>query len=163
MKILKTLIQRADDGELLEADTTEYEGRLWIVPEWLAGPTKGTEMPARIICLDNLQTAKPGPRYWADLVLSIPLSKDFLEGRALIQGVRRDREAGYIPARGYGFSLLGAFHRESKARLICRAFSLKWSILYRLRSRRRRRINLPASPFMGSGAPSPQREQERQM
>jgi hypothetical protein len=33
------------------------------------------------------QTAKPGPRYWADLVLSIPLSKDFLEGRALIQGV----------------------------------------------------------------------------
>jgi hypothetical protein len=83
----ETLIQRADDGELLEADTIEYEGRLWIVPEWLAGPTKGTEMPARIICLDNLQTAKPGPRYWADLVLSIPLSKDFLEGRALIQGV----------------------------------------------------------------------------
>ena len=87
MKILKTLIQRADDGELLEADTIEYEGKLWIVPEWLAGPTKGTEMPARIICLDNLQTAKPGPRYWADLVLSVPLSKDFLEGRALMQGV----------------------------------------------------------------------------
>jgi len=43
--------QRADDGELLEADTIEYEGKLWIVPEWLAGPTKGTEMPARIICL----------------------------------------------------------------------------------------------------------------
>jgi hypothetical protein len=63
MKILKTLIQRVDDGELLAADTIEYEGKLWIVPEWLAGPTKGTEMPARIICLDNLLTAKPGPRF----------------------------------------------------------------------------------------------------
>ena len=31
MKILKTLIQRADDGELMEADTIEYEGKLWIV------------------------------------------------------------------------------------------------------------------------------------
>jgi hypothetical protein len=37
------LIIREDDGALLRGDTIEYEGKLWLVPEWLAGPTKGTE------------------------------------------------------------------------------------------------------------------------
>jgi hypothetical protein len=87
MKILKTLVKCAEDGSLIIADTIEYEGRLWIVPAWLAGPTKGTEMPARIICVDDLPTTKPDPKYRVDLALKGPLTKDTLEGRSVPQGL----------------------------------------------------------------------------
>src|ERR1700730_6943792 len=87
MKILKTLVMREDDGALIAADTIEYEGKLWIVTEWLEGPTKGTEWPARIICLDGLPLGRPGPQYQMDYALQTPLSKAVLEGRAVAQGL----------------------------------------------------------------------------
>jgi hypothetical protein len=88
MAISKTLILRHEDNAILAVDTIEYKGKLWIVPEWLAGPTKGTEWPARIICLDGLPLVKPPLQYenLADRYLSIALSKETLEGRSITQG-----------------------------------------------------------------------------
>jgi hypothetical protein len=87
MKILKTVVMCADTGTLFAADTIEYDGKLWIVTAWLQGPTKGTECPARIICLDGLPLKPAGTQYQADYVLERPLSKAFLEGRVIEQGI----------------------------------------------------------------------------
>jgi hypothetical protein len=78
--IRKTIILREDDGELLLGETIEYEGKLWIVPAWLPGPTQGTERPVRIICVDGL-LSEPPEQYQgkADFYLSTPLSKETLE------------------------------------------------------------------------------------
>jgi hypothetical protein len=83
----KVVFMKEDGGSLLLGDVIEYEGKLWLVPEWLAGPTAGTEVPARIICLDGMPLRKPAPQYQdrADWVLSTPLSTDILEGRRVSQ------------------------------------------------------------------------------
>jgi hypothetical protein len=87
VKISKALIIREDDGALLVGDIIDYEGSLWLVPAWIPGPTKGSERPVRIICVDDMKTSKPSPEYKVDLALRDPLSKAFLEGRVIKQGV----------------------------------------------------------------------------
>jgi hypothetical protein len=87
MDILKTLIQQWDDGSILLCDTIEWQGKLWLVPEWLAGPEAGTERPARVIGLHGLPLQKPLPPYQADWQLITPLSKDALAGRSTYQGL----------------------------------------------------------------------------
>lgn len=87
MKIYKTIIQRFEDGALLECDTVEYQGELWLVPAWIEGPMPGTEQPARLIGLPTgLPLSEPGPEYEADYLLSSPLSKATLAGHAEAQG-----------------------------------------------------------------------------
>ena len=77
MKLLKTLVP-FDDGIYL-VDTIEYEGGLWLVPEWIAGkPSKGYSRPARIIRITFLQ--RSGPFGKADHVLKDPLPKGVFEG-----------------------------------------------------------------------------------
>jgi hypothetical protein len=82
MKVFRTLIMLADTGELLACDTIEHEGKLWLVPEWNAGPIQGTERPARIICLHGLPTQRASPHRQdkVDMELLIPLSKATLAG-----------------------------------------------------------------------------------
>jgi hypothetical protein len=87
MPVRRTIVQREDDGSIFIADTIEYEGKWWIVPEWLAGPSAGTRCPARIISTDGLRLIPAAPQYQADFVLSVPLSRDVLEGRAIKQGL----------------------------------------------------------------------------
>lgn len=87
MKVYKTIIQQSEDGALFACDTVEYQGKLWLVPEWIEGPSPGTEQPARLIGLPTgLPLSKPGPEYKADYLLPIPLSKATLAGRAEAQG-----------------------------------------------------------------------------
>jgi hypothetical protein len=81
MAVRKILFQKEETGGLFKGDVIEYEGKSWLVPEWLQGPTAGTLCPARIICLDDLSVSKAEPQYQVDLVLSIPLNRDILEGR----------------------------------------------------------------------------------
>jgi hypothetical protein len=80
MNVLKTVIQQWDDGSILLCDTIEWQGKLWLVPEWLAGPEPRTERPARIIGLHGLMLQKAHPPYQADYMLGTPLSKDTLAG-----------------------------------------------------------------------------------
>lgn len=87
MAVRKIVVQREDDGSVIIADTIEYEGKLWIVPEWLEGPTPGTLCPALIICVDGLSLMKAGPQYQADFVLGTPLSIAVLEGRSIKLGL----------------------------------------------------------------------------
>jgi|SRR5271165_1074326 len=88
MSLTRTLIQVTDDGSILSVDTVEFEGKLWLVPEWLSGPRPNTEMPARIICLHGLPMQPVFAPYEgkADRHLLIPLSRDTLSG-GTIQGL----------------------------------------------------------------------------
>lgn len=78
MKIFKTLITFPDG--IYTVDTIEYEGSLWLVPEWIDGtPSEGYSKPVRIIRMPPLQQA--GPSVSADYVVSYPLPKAVLEGK----------------------------------------------------------------------------------
>ena len=87
VKVSKALVIREDDGAMLVGDVIEYERSLWLVPAWIPGPTLGTERPLRIMCVDDMKTSKPSPEYKVDLALRDPLSKAFLEGREVTQGI----------------------------------------------------------------------------
>ena len=85
MAVRKTLIVRKEDALPFAVDTIEYRGKLWLVPEWLRGRTAGTWSPTRIICIDALSLTKAEPEQDADFVLTTPLSRSVLEGRAVTQ------------------------------------------------------------------------------
>lgn len=86
MAVRKLIFQTLEGGGLFIGDVIEHQGKLWLVPEWLAGPTKGTARPARIICLEGLPLSKPNPQQdHADWALSTPLSTEILEGRKASQ------------------------------------------------------------------------------
>jgi hypothetical protein len=76
-----------DDGRLLIIDAIEYEGRLWLAPEWIPGPDVGCERPTLLICLDKFQVINTDGRNDADLELVTPLPKNFLDGRETMEGV----------------------------------------------------------------------------
>jgi hypothetical protein len=78
MKILKTLVTFPDG--IYAIDTIEYEGDLWLVPEWIDGtPSEGYSKPVRIIRMPPLQQA--GPSVSADYIVSNPLPKGVFEGQ----------------------------------------------------------------------------------
>jgi hypothetical protein len=80
MKILKTLMGFSDgDGTMFLADTIEYEGKYWLVPQWLEAPAEGWKRPARIVSLAPLKHQKstmPG----IDFVLNVPIPKAVFDG-----------------------------------------------------------------------------------
>lgn len=60
-------------------DTIEFEGKMWLVPEWLDNREEGFSHPTRIILLDNLphqKSASPNE----DFLLSDPLPKAVFDG-----------------------------------------------------------------------------------
>ena len=87
MAVRKVMFMNSDGGALFIGDAIEHEGKLWLVPEWLEGPTKGTECPTRIVCLDGMPLSKPGPQYQdrANWFLSTPLHTEILKGRRVSQ------------------------------------------------------------------------------
>ena len=82
MNIFKTIMAISDDndGIIYKVDTIEYQGKMWIVPEWFDNPTLGWRIPVRIILLDVLPHKKtPGGE--ADFVLNHGIPKSvFYEG-----------------------------------------------------------------------------------
>lgn len=52
MKIFTTMVML--DNEIHSVDTIEYEGKFWLVPNWLDSRDEGWTMPERIVLLDTL-------------------------------------------------------------------------------------------------------------
>lgn len=92
MKIFKTLMFFSDvaEGQIYRIDTIGYQGKMWLVPEWLDSPREGWRVPARIICLDVLphQTSPGGP---ADFVLNTGIPKAVFDGE-----IQPEQESGYV-------------------------------------------------------------------
>lgn len=84
MKIYKTasyIINEEGEPIVFTIDTIEFEGKLWLVPEWIEKPLEGWKSPKRIILLDALphQKVPPGSPIPADFVLGYPRSTAFLK------------------------------------------------------------------------------------
>jgi hypothetical protein len=77
------MIGLAEKGSIYKCDAIEYEGKIWLVPQWRARPRAGWQTPERIICLDNLphQKMPPGSNF-GDFVLNGSIPTAVLEGRA---------------------------------------------------------------------------------
>jgi hypothetical protein len=74
------MLIEGDDG-LYEQDAIEYQGKIWLVPEWLDSPVLGYRIPARIISLETLRH-QPMQGWSAEFVINDPLPIDVIEGRA---------------------------------------------------------------------------------
>lgn len=57
-----------DTGKLIQVDVIEWQGKVWLVPQWLVSLDQKTRRPRRIICLSNLQHQVPGPGKWGYVV-----------------------------------------------------------------------------------------------
>jgi hypothetical protein len=77
----KIMYFREDDTVPRFGVAISYEGKLWLAPQWNAGPTEGTLSPTRIISLSGLPVGSPSQRRSDTvLILSTPLSRRVLEG-----------------------------------------------------------------------------------
>ena len=68
-----------DGAEILEMNAIEFEGQLWLVPEWLENQDERWSTPTRIIALDpsQYQGSSSSGRY----IVSRPIPKSVLAGR----------------------------------------------------------------------------------
>ena len=70
-------------GAIQERDAIKYDGKLWLVPQWLDEPGSGTTKPRRIIRIDSLpHEPMTNPAFGLDFILSGPLPKAVLDGVA---------------------------------------------------------------------------------
>jgi hypothetical protein len=81
MRIFSTLVAVEHEG-IFSFDTIEYEGKLWLVPEWIDGkPQKGFSMPVRIICLERLKLVGPRSSVQGDdYILNGAIPKSVIDG-----------------------------------------------------------------------------------
>lgn len=77
MRIYQTLVAFSDGNSIYKIDTISYEGKLWLVPKWLAVLDEGWQRPSRIICLDGLKYQVGGPG--TDYTLSQPIPRSLLD------------------------------------------------------------------------------------
>ena len=74
MKIFKAMLtlQGGTTPGIHKMDAIEFEGHVWLVPEWIDFHAEGITMPARIVSLANIpheRTTAPG----MEVVVSFPL------------------------------------------------------------------------------------------
>jgi hypothetical protein len=85
MDVRKATLVLSDDegkgGGIYRMDVIEFQGRNWLVPEWLDYKDAKVSMPVRIVCLDLLphQTSNSSEYQF---VVSGPIPKSVVEGRA---------------------------------------------------------------------------------
>jgi hypothetical protein len=89
-KIKKAMIL-VNDGksagsQMTAIDVIEYEGSLWVVPEWLDYPKLGISKPARIVRIDQLRYST-SKLPWADYFLTTPVPKAVLDSLSPSSGV----------------------------------------------------------------------------
>ena len=82
IKIFKTLLSVEGEG-IYKYDTIEYEGDLWLVPEWIDNSSEGYSRPTRIIRLTFL----PHTRGFSEdeYVLQNPIPKFVFEGHVPLE------------------------------------------------------------------------------
>jgi hypothetical protein len=86
MKIQKATV--VIDSSIYKADVIEFEGRYWLVPEWLDMPAQGVSMPRRIISLEAIPHQHT-PGVDPEFVVNVPVPRAVFEGRAQSQGERQ--------------------------------------------------------------------------
>ena len=81
MKIYKTMVAFDQaDGVIYQVDTIEYQGKFWLVPEWLESLAEKYKTPSRIVQIDCLKHQRTIGSPMADFVLSLPISKAVFDG-----------------------------------------------------------------------------------
>jgi hypothetical protein len=82
VEVFKVLVPFSDVGTMDKVDAIEYQGKIWLVPQWHEYPSLGVKKPVRIVHLGS-NGLKPsqfaGCRYIAEVML---LPKAVLEGHA---------------------------------------------------------------------------------
>lgn len=80
LKILKTFV--SDGASIFPMPTIEFEGKFWLVPQWLISKDGEVIRPVRIICLDGFQFQDLREKgHPAGFGINTPLPKGLLEGR----------------------------------------------------------------------------------
>ncbi len=82
-QISKTLLSTYTEEEgsrEMYVDTIEYDGHLWLVPEWLDNQDEGTTTPVRIVRPIRQGFVKTRPSETADYHLTDPIPKGVLSG-----------------------------------------------------------------------------------
>jgi hypothetical protein len=70
-------------GAIQGCDAIKYDGKLWLVPQWLDEPGRGTTKTRRIIRIDLLpHQPMTNPSFGLDFILNGPLPKTVLDGVA---------------------------------------------------------------------------------
>ena len=73
---------------IMQCDTIEYAGGLWLVPSWINNPSTRKRTPIRIVRMDKLQHQKQ-KFAGADYCLNDPIPTDVLDGVAtFVAGVQ---------------------------------------------------------------------------
>ena len=82
IKVLKVGVG-SGGGAIQECDAIKYDGKLWLVPQWLDEPSRGTTKPRRMIRIDSLpHQPMTNPAFGLDFILNGPLPKAVLDGAA---------------------------------------------------------------------------------
>jgi hypothetical protein len=82
IKVLKVGVG-SGGGAIQECDAIKYDGKLWLVPQWLDEPGRGTTKPRRMIRIDSLpHQPMTNPAFGLDFILNGPLPKAVLDGAA---------------------------------------------------------------------------------
>jgi hypothetical protein len=77
MKIHKTKV--AVGSSLVDMDTIELDGGLWLVPIWIDNRTTGSSKPGRHIRIDQLRHQKSSGNLH-DFILNGPIPKGVIDG-----------------------------------------------------------------------------------
>src|SRR5262249_34832124 len=86
-QVFKVLFIFEEDGVMGDCPAYEYEGAIWLVPNWIPFPDKGYAKPERMIRLDQFQFQKHDPPLTgsgrldgADFSINDPLPKALMTG-----------------------------------------------------------------------------------
>jgi hypothetical protein len=74
-----TLVIRIDDTHHVAfMDVIEFEGKFWLVPEWLDNASLGVSMPVRIISLEKIRHSRSAGH--PEFVVDDPIPKSVSDG-----------------------------------------------------------------------------------
>jgi hypothetical protein len=82
IKTFKAVFPLEGEGQIYQCTAIEFEGQIWLVPNWLLSPDGKYDMPERIILLAQFQHQRldpPGPT-GEEFVVNVPIPKALFEG-----------------------------------------------------------------------------------